>query len=133
MRGLSKAYKRFYNTGKLSRKFKKFFLGRKLSKKQIKEKILAFEVVHQQKHVYEPTITNQPFFCPWCGCEATRSTGNMVEYPELWDRVYCLRCGKLVSEADNSTYHHVIEHIIEDEKRLLSLRELWLGGASWIV
>jgi len=131
MIGMSNAIRRFNGTGKLSRKFKKILLGRKLSKKRIREKVLAFEVVGHQKHIYEGTITNHPFFCPWCGCEATRRTGNMVAYPELWEKIYCLRCGELVSEADNSTYYHVIEGIIDSGNRPGALRELWFGGAEW--
>lgn len=130
---IPKAYRRFRETGKASRKFKKILLGRRLTKKQIGEKFLGFEVIHHQKHIYEGTVTSEPFFCPWCGCEATRSTGNRVSYPELWERVYCLRCGKLVCEADNSTYYHVIEEMlqnVEDADNNLSrkdiLKKVWL-------
>ena len=115
---------------RLSRKLKKVLLGKRLSKKQLREMVMKFEVIHRQKHIYEPTETNMPEFCPWCGCSETRNSGNMVEYPELWERIYCLRCGKLVCEADNSTYQHILEHICshEDGDRLEKLRYLWLHG-----
>lgn len=124
-----KVYSRFYNTGIMSRKAKKIILGRKLSKKKIRQKIKHFKVIHHQKHIYESTIANESFFCPWCGCEATRSTGNMVDYPELWEKIYCLRCGQLVCEADNSTYQHVVECIV-DGNRMKNLKTLWAHG-SW--
>ena len=132
VKGICRCYRKNLNDDKLSRKCKKLILGKKLSKKQIREMVIRFDVLHHQKHIYEQTVSTIEPFCPWCGCTETRSTGNMVEYPELWERVYCLRCGKLVEEADNSTYQHVLEWIISGDNevgnRLNSLKYLWLHG-----
>ena len=124
---ICRCYRKNSNQEKLSRKCKKLILGKKLSKKQIREAVNRFNVLHHQKHIYEPTVTTGQLFCPWCGCTETRSSGNMVEYPELWEKIYCLRCSKLVEEADNSTYQHVLEWIIEGD-RMKNLKEMWSCG-----
>lgn len=40
----------------------------------------------------------------------------MAYHPELWVRHYCLRCGYLVSEADNSPDVHVLELMLGPQK-----------------
>ncbi len=40
--------------------------------------------------------------CPKCRCKKTESTGNMIEYPEVYQQEHCINCGFLVSMADNS-------------------------------
>lgn len=42
--------------------------------------------------------------CPKCGSELTESTGNMLEYPDHWEKVTCLKCDWLVGLIDNSPY-----------------------------
>ena len=100
-------YRKLHNNEKLSRKTKKQFLGRRLSKTKLKKLLNSVQII-QNKYPQAATILPHKF-CPKCGCTKTRSTGNMVEYPELWVRVYCLRCGFLVGEADNSPFVHALE------------------------
>lgn len=104
-----KYYFRLLDGEKIPRKAKKEILGLKISKSKLKKKIKDFKVIKKQKHIYESTVTNIEPFCPKCGYELTRCSGNMAEYPELWERVYCLRCEYLVAEADNSVYYHALE------------------------
>lgn len=110
-----KYYHRLRNGEKIPRKAKKEILGLKLSKSKLRKKIKQFKVIHKARTIYELDETTIKPFCPYCGCELTRSTGNMAEYPELWDRVYCLRCDELVEEADNSVYHHILEEMKDNE------------------
>jgi hypothetical protein len=117
MRTLSFYAQKVYNGENVSRKTKKFFLGLKLSKSKIKRKIKHFKVFYHAKNLTEESLFNMQLFCPNCGCTLTRSTGNMVDYPEIWDIVYCLRCNTRVAEADNSTYTHVLEEINEQHCR----------------
>lgn len=90
----------------VSRKTKKYILGRKLNKRQLRERIAAV-VITRNEYPKEATISD--VFCPKCGCDEAESTGNMAGYPELWVRHYCMRCGNLVGEADNSPFCHVLE------------------------
>lgn len=39
--------------------------------------------------------------CPKCGCEKTETSGNRVEYPQVWQTWWCENCGWKVAEADN--------------------------------
>jgi hypothetical protein len=92
---------------KVSRKTKKKILGIRMSKPRLKRLLESVEVVMNK---YPEPATILPYsFCPKCGCTHTRSTGNMVEHPELWVQVSCLRCGFLVGEADNSPFVHALE------------------------
>jgi hypothetical protein len=106
----------FRNDGRvegLSRKTKKAMLGRKWGKHELRKRIAAVVVTPRP---YPETAELSDRFCPKCGCERTRSTGNMVGYPEVWVRSYCLRCGYLVSEADNSPEVHVLELMCGPDK-----------------
>jgi ribosomal protein S27AE len=107
---LYRAYREaFREECKLPRKIKKIILGEKLSKRELKRKLNTFEIIKLPKTIYEAIEANQDLFCPKCGCELSMSTGNMVEYPELYEKRYCLRCGHLVEMADNSPFHHCLE------------------------
>lgn len=97
----------------LSRKTKKAMLGRRWGKANLKRRINAV-VVTPMPYPEEAVLSDR--FCPKCGCEATRSTGNMASYPERWERIYCLRCGYLVAESDNSPYVHVLELMCGPDK-----------------
>jgi len=97
----------------LSRKTKKFILGKKCGKATLKRRIAAVEVIIN-KYPQEADLSDR--FCPKCGCNAERSTGNMAEYPERWERRYCERCGYLVGESDNSPFVHVLELMCGPEK-----------------
>lgn len=90
----------------VSRKTKKHILGKKMNRKQLKQR-LASVVVNENKYPVSADISD--CFCPRCGCEKTRGTGNMADYPEVWVRDYCLRCGFLVGTADNSPYIYALE------------------------
>lgn len=92
---------------KVSRKTKKKILGNRMGKSKLKQLLDSVQVITNK---YPESATILPYmFCPKCGCDKTRSTGNMVDYPELWVRAYCLRCGFLVGEADNSPLVHALE------------------------
>ncbi|MEV2911439.1 hypothetical protein ABNF65_23245 [Paenibacillus larvae] len=107
IRHIGYLYKHFGQIQRVSRKTKKAILGRKLNKREMKKR-LANVVVSKNKYPMEATISDR--FCPKCGCEKTRSTENMAGYPDLWVRVYCLRCGFLVEQADNSPFYHALEY-----------------------
>lgn len=98
----------------VSRKTKKFILGgKKMGKAELKKRIAAVQVTI---HKYPREAELSDYFCPKCGCTSTRSTGNMADWPERWSRIYCLRCGYLVGESDNSPYVHVLELMCGPEK-----------------
>lgn len=90
----------------VSRKTKKAILGRKMNKHKLSKR-LAVVVITRDSRGRVDDISD--VFCPKCGCERERGTGNMVAYPEVWIRDYCLRCGFLVGTADNSPYYHALE------------------------
>lgn len=90
----------------VSRKTKKFILGKKMNKRKLKARLAAVDVT---KNRYPEPATLSDEFCPKCGCEATRSTGNMAPYPEVWVEEKCLRCGFLVGMADNSPWYRALE------------------------
>lgn len=102
-KGWSKAWNKLwnadYNYSVLSRKEKLKILGRKWSKGKIRKELKKLKVYIQP---YPHTSWCPDLFCPECGCKETRSTGNMAPYPELYEYVYCLRCGYAVAYADNS-------------------------------
>jgi len=89
---------------KLPRKKKKALLGKRLGKQNIGNRI-------------ENWIkgVDRIDFCPKCGCPFMYSTGNMAEYPEVWENFYCLRCRAMVGAADNSPFQHVLEWIWIDK------------------
>lgn len=119
MKHIFKYWSKMQDCEKVPRRYKKFILGKRLSKTQLKQKIKNFKVEHHQKHIYESSIFNMKPFCPKCGCEVVRRTGNMAVYPELWEKMYCLRCGEMVCEADNSTYFHVLEEMLLDMENVI--------------
>jgi ribosomal protein S27AE len=92
---------------KVSRKTKKQFLGKRPGKANLNKLLKNVQII-PNKYPQSSTILPYPF-CPKCGCTETRNTGNMAEHPELWVRTYCLRCGFLVGEADNSPFVHALE------------------------
>lgn len=85
----------YYEYEKIPRKLKKALFGRVPSKKQLRNRI--------------KNRCATDYFCPDCGCEFTRSTGNMTEYPEVYEKSYCLRCGRLVCVQDNSLPMHILD------------------------
>ncbi|CAI6024361.1 hypothetical protein PAECIP112173_00380 [Paenibacillus sp. JJ-100] len=90
----------------VSRKTKKFILGKKLNKRKLKER-LADVVITENPYPEPATISDD--FCPKCGCESAKHTGNMSSYPEVWSQSYCIRCGFLLGEADNSRWYSALE------------------------
>ncbi|SQB33428.1 hypothetical protein [Clostridium cochlearium] len=101
---------------KLPRKIKKKILGNKLSKNKIRKRINKLELkVDVWSNGYEvPYVEDE--FCPKCGCEEVYSTGNMAFYPEVYEKMYCLRCGTLVAMADNSAMIHELVFIKQEEQ-----------------
>lgn len=105
----SKYYERIYNGEKIPRKAKKEILGLKMSKSKLKARIAKLEVkINTWENGYQvPYVEDE--FCPKCGCKLAFSTGNMAEYPEVYEKDYCLRCRTLVAMADNSaTIHELV-------------------------
>lgn len=101
---------------KLPRKIKKQILGFKLSKNKIRKRINKLEAkTATWANGYKVNYVEDEF-CPKCGCEEYYSSGEMAEYPETWVRHYCLRCGALVAEADNSAMVHELVWIKNKEE-----------------
>lgn len=93
---------------RLSRKEKKSYLGRRISRAQIRRLLRTVKITPCPDWRDGKEI--DPFaFCPRCGSQSSRSTGNLEEYPFLLVRGYCGRCGLKVYEADNSPYVHILE------------------------
>jgi predicted nucleic-acid-binding Zn-ribbon protein len=97
----------------VSRKTKKAMLGKRMGRSELKARISAVTVT-VKKYPQAAELSDE--FCPKCGCDYSKSTGNMAYYPEEWVRTYCLRCGYLVGEADNSPFVHVLELMCGPEK-----------------
>jgi hypothetical protein len=107
-------WKRLFVDGEsVPRKYKKQLLGTRKSKSKIKKMISEMKLEGTHKTIYDGFGLNKPAFCPDCGCYHIRWTGNMVEYPELYEKGYCFRCGKLVVMADNSPYYHILTNILK--------------------
>ena len=106
-------WKRFFlDEAKVPRKYKKMFLGTKKSKNKLRKMLAEIQIEGEHKTIYNGFGLSKEAFCPKCGCREISWTGNMVEYPEIYDKGYCRRCGKLVAMADNSPYYHVIYNIL---------------------
>jgi len=101
---------------RVPRKIKKKILGSKLSKNKIRKKISKLEIKIYTYFDGHTVPYTEEEFCPKCGCEEHYSSGEMAEYPETWIRHYCLRCGTLVEEADNSAMIHELVNIITEIK-----------------
>lgn len=80
-----------------------------MSRRELKHKLKTFKIYSLPKTIYDEIKANQFPFCPKCGCVFTYWSGNRASYPDLWESVYCARCGHKVMEADNSPYHHCLE------------------------
>ncbi len=94
---------------KMPRKLKKRVLGKKWSKTRIAKQLKITVIGEHGKTMYDGWPITPFAFCPNCGCRRYYGTGNMTSYPEHWEKFYCLRCGKLVAEIDNSPCYHVLE------------------------
>lgn len=96
---------------KLPRKAKKQLLGTKMTRKRLRE-ILSRCIAIQRPYPFGTFWISPDRFhgCPYCGCSATSSTGNMAPYPEVWDMIYCLRCKTHIGGADNSPYDMDLYH-----------------------
>ncbi|KOC33875.1 hypothetical protein [Clostridium botulinum] len=96
---------------KVPRRIKNQILGFKLNENKLRKRIGKLELkIDTWANGYKvPYVEDE--FCPKCGCEETYCTGNMAAYPEVWERWYCLRCGVLVAEADNSATIHELVRI----------------------
>ena len=109
MRVKLRYYDRLYRGEKIPRKAKKAILGTIPTRKALKERIS--KTVIETHNPFNNTYTYQypdDDFCPYCGCELCRSTGNLVSYPEEYEKRYCLRCGALVSYSDNGYVWHAL-------------------------
>lgn len=105
-----KHWQRLYSGEKLPRKIKKAILGTKPTRKALKERIakVTLETIHPYPHNSYEFVYPDDTFCPYCGCDYVRSTGNMAGYPEEWIKGYCLRCGEEVSKSDNGMVWHAL-------------------------
>jgi hypothetical protein len=105
------AYEKIRAQEKVPRKLKKAVLGLKLSKAKLRRKLRQVQII-ENKYPEAATILPEPF-CPRCGCSETDYTDNMAfsdDYRDEWRRGYCLRCGFLVWEVDNSPMMHCLEY-----------------------
>jgi hypothetical protein len=105
-RHMSYFFKHYGDIRSVSRKTKKAIIGTRISRKKLRER-LATVVVTRNKYPEPATISDE--FCPKCGCESSRTTENMAEYPEVWVKEFCLRCGFLLGMADNSPWVSCLE------------------------
>jgi len=94
----------WYQRCHVSRRTKLYFLGRKMSRKKLRTRLATVVITGWGNEKDMSDV-----FCPKCGCEATRYSGNMASYPELWEYGRCARCGHLVEMADNSPWIHALE------------------------
>lgn len=95
--------------GKVPRKAKKAILGKRMNKAKL-NRLLDSVTIGEQAHTMYETADIKPYlFCPHCGCQQTRSSGNLTAHPEHWEYEYCLRCNKVVGYIDNSPYTHALE------------------------
>lgn len=106
----SKAYTAIRNYETLPRKVKKKILGLKLSKKRLSHLLDSVVVVSHSKTMYENPVIKPHLFCPKCGCEEMRGTGNQTIPPEHWEYFHCLRCNWIVGMIDNSPFIHALEN-----------------------
>lgn len=98
----------YIGADRVPRKFKKQWLGRRLNKSKLRRLLSTVKIIESGNGRDSNEVL--PYtFCPKCGCQSSRSTGNMAEYPERWDRIFCMRCNFLVGESDNSPYYHCLE------------------------
>lgn len=95
-----------FGSEKVSRKTKKSFIGTKMTKKDLKARLNV--VIATPVDRGAPDLSD--IFCPFCGCDHSRSTGNMVDHPEVYIKSYCLRCNALVGMADNSYFYHALHY-----------------------
>ena len=104
-----KHYNKMYQGEKLSRRVKKIMFGKKPSRKALRLRIERATLVtikpFENSYTYEWPDDD---FCPYCGCEDTRSTGNMTAYPEEWRIEFCRRCDAKVSTHDNGEVWHAL-------------------------
>jgi transcription initiation factor IIE alpha subunit len=103
---------KYYNAlkyGKAPRWAKKKILGKRWSKTRIKAQLKKTVIGEHGKTMYDNWPIKPFAFCPNCGCREYFGTGNKTSYPDHWENFYCLRCGKLVAEIDNSPCYHVLE------------------------
>ena len=102
-------YERFYEGEKIPRKAKKQILGLLPTRRALKERIerVKFETIKPFNNNYNYLYPDDDF-CPYCGCEHSRSAGNLACYPEEWIKFYCHRCNKMVSYRDNGLVWHAL-------------------------
>jgi len=95
---------------KMSRKNKKRLLDRKIDKCKLRKMLSETIIGNHIKTMYE-IVSFKPHgvFCPKCGETGYIGSGNMTEYPEHWEKFYCLRCSNIVGYIDNSPFVHALE------------------------
>lgn len=110
----NKHYNALMRGEKIPRKAKKAILGNKMSRTKLRQRIDAVRITERIRTIYDGFGLSDAF-CLECGCEKYTRSGNRVAYPELWETLYCARCGNEVAEADNSPYYHVLYFLKYDE------------------
>ena len=104
-----KMYVALQNGEKIPRKAKKVILGKKMNNAKLR-KLLDSVVIGEAANTMHEIADIKPYpFCPHCGCQSTRCSGNLSVYPEYWGYTYCLRCNKVVGYIDNSPFIHALE------------------------
>lgn len=102
-------YWALYHGQKLPRKIKKALIGKKMSSTKLRVLLDSVTLGEPIKTMYERREIYPFAFCPKCGCEGYRGSGNLTDYPEHWESFYCLRCKNLVGNIDNSPFIHALE------------------------
>jgi len=102
-----KYYSRLYDGQKVPRKAKKTILGRRSSKNKLNKRMEQTRIIYDIQTIFDGFGLSD-VFCPYCGCEEHTRSGNRAEYPDIWETLYCMRCGEKIAEADNSPYIHVL-------------------------
>ena len=105
-----KYYLALLNGEKIPRKAKKYWLGEKQSKTEIRKRLK--NVILTEIHTLDDGYGLSDHFCTKCGCSLYKSTGNMTSYPEIYEKLYCVRCNHLVAVADNSPFYHEIYSLL---------------------
>ena len=109
MRVKSKHYQALVDGDKLPRKIKKRLLGTMMSKSKLERLLKSVKLGDPIKTMYERREILPFSFCPKCGCQGYKGSGNLTSYPEHWEKFNCIRCNNLVGYIDNSPFIHALE------------------------
>lgn len=93
----------------IPRKMKKKILGKKMGSSKLNQLLKSVKIGEPIETMFETRDIYPYEFCPKCGCKESYGSGNLTEYPEHWEKFYCLRCKNIVGYIDNSPFIHALE------------------------